>query len=328
MELHTEERKKMLEQTGVSEEVIRFLSGLEPPLLYEWSFLCAMEGMPLEDLERIRSEADKQRAQASELFMKAREEFLKKTYENNRDLWKEVRDLLAQVKTMYERTHALEEEVGRKMTEAMQIKDKAFGETMQAKDLLIRDRDKQLTALREDLSDLKKENAGLREENRSLLEKNAGLKEKVYSLEERLRTAENQLSSAVKENINTDSEERKNNRSPEEMTASSVAERESMSKTDHEQDEDRIRVFPYSRYGYPMKQSRSWSGFFNRKDREADKFIRLYMDNKEFSDAQKKYLIKCLEQGDSLTMIRKFAIPGISVSYMDQLRQVFYERGY
>ena len=133
MENHTEERKKMLEQAGISEEVIRFLSELEAPLLYEWSFLCAMEGMSAKDLERIYNEANKQRTQASELFMKAREAFLKKTYENNQDLWKEVQDLLVQVKIMYERAHALEEGLNGKLTEAIQTKDKAFGEEYRAK---------------------------------------------------------------------------------------------------------------------------------------------------------------------------------------------------
>ena len=92
--------------------------------------------------------------------------------------------------------------------------------------------------------------------------------------------------------------------------------------------EDKIRVFPYSRYGYPVKRYRGRHSIFNRGDREADEFIRLYIENREYSEDQKQFLIECLEQGDSLSMIRKFAIPGISVSYMDQLRQIFYERGY
>lgn len=46
MELHNEERKKMLEQAGTSEEVIRFLSELEAPILYEWSFLTAGTVIP------------------------------------------------------------------------------------------------------------------------------------------------------------------------------------------------------------------------------------------------------------------------------------------
>ena len=128
MENHTEERIKMLEQAGTPEEVIRFLSELEAPILYEWSFLCAMEGMSVKELKRIYNAAEKQRAQASELFMRERERFLQAAYENNQGLWKEVQNLLTQVRIMYERASALEEGLNGKLTEAMQTKDKAFGE--------------------------------------------------------------------------------------------------------------------------------------------------------------------------------------------------------
>ena len=320
MENHTKERKKMLEQAGISEEVIRFLSELEAPLLYEWSFLCAMEGMSVKDLERIYNEANKQRTQASELFMKEREAFLKKTYENNQDLWKEVQDLLVQVKIMYERAHTLEEGLNGKLTEAIQTKDKAFGEMMQAKDLLIRDRDKQLTAMREELSAMKKEAAGLRDENRVLLEKNAGLKEKVYSLEEQLKKEEIRHPPAVKDNTG---EAEKRTPADDPGPGAKVKGTEA-SQTPV----DKVRVFPYSRYGYSVKRYRGRHSFFNRADREANEFIRLYIENKDYNEDQKQYLIECLEQGDSLSVIRKFASPNLSVRYMDQLRRILYERGY
>ena len=52
------------------------------------------------------------------------------------------------------------------------------------------------------------------------------------------------------------------------------------------------------------------------------------IENKDYSEDQKQYLIECLEQGDSLSVIRKFASPNLSVKYMDQLRRILYERGY
>lgn len=77
-----------------------------------------------------------------------------------------------------------------------------------------------------------------------------------------------------------------------------------------------------------MKRYRTRHSFFNRGDREADEFIRLYIENKDYSEEQKQYLIECLEQGDPLSVIRKFASPNLSVKYMDQLRRILYERGY
>lgn len=336
MELQTEARKKILEQAGISEEVISFLDQQEVPLLYEWSFLCAIDGMPLEDLKRICKESEKQRGQASTLFMEERRQFLQKTYENNRNLNKEVQDLLVRVQIMYERASALEEGLNGKLTEAMQEKDRVFSQMIQMKDDVIRDKEKQLARLGEEISHLKKENsdmkkeaAGLREENQSLTRENAGLKEKVYSLEDRLRTAEIRLSSVAKEMDRPDPGTG-NKETPAGESASSPGSAGSYDSRSSSPgtDTDQVRVFPYSKYGYSVKKARNRHGLFNRGDREADEFIRLYIENKDYSEVQKQYLIECLEQGDPLSVIRKFASPGLSVKYMDQLRRILYERGY
>ena len=331
MENHTEERIKMLEQAGTPEEVIRFLSELEAPILYEWSFLCAMEGMSVKELKRIYNAAEKQRAQASELFMRERERFLQAAYENNQGLWKEVQDLLTQVRIMYERASALEEGLNGKLTEAMQTKDKAFGEMIQTKDKMIRDHEGRITDLKKEISewkkeisDLKKEITDLKKENRDLQQKYEGEREKAYSLEERLKTAEIRHSPAAKDNSSPDPGEGKQRIPADDPGSGAKGKGTEASQTS----EDKVRVFPYNRYGYSVKRHRGWHSFFNRADREADEFIRLYIENKDYSEDQKQYLIECLEQGDSLSVIRKFASPNLSVKYMDQLRRILYERGY
>ena len=324
MQLHTEERKKMLEQAGFSEEVDRFLSEMEVPLLYEWSFLCAMEGMPVKELERICRDADKQRAQASELFMAERIGFLEKTYENNKDLKDQYTDLLHRVEIMYERTIALEEGLNGKLTDAMQEKDRAFAQAVQIRDVVIRDKEKQLSEQKKEMAELKKEIADLKRENKELMQKCDGEREKVYSLENKLRTAEIRLSSAMKsDDRKLSGEEKKGSNNDLSHSASSDG-REPSS----ESDEEKIRVFPYNRYGYPVKRYRGRHSIFNKRDREADEFIRLYIDNKDYSKAQKEFLIECLEQGDPLHVIKKFASPGLSVYYMNEMRRLIYERGY
>ena len=73
MQVLTEERKKMLEQAGVQKDVVRFLEEQDIPMLHEWSFLCAMDGMSAEDIKRVCREAGKQRSQASGIFMEERD---------------------------------------------------------------------------------------------------------------------------------------------------------------------------------------------------------------------------------------------------------------
>ncbi|MDO4977651.1 MAG: hypothetical protein Q4E53_10360 [Eubacteriales bacterium] len=72
-------------------------------------------------------------------------------------------------------------------------------------------------------------------------------------------------------------------------------------------------------------------GFFSRNkeevaENEVDHFIKQYLTNSEFQEEQKDYLMKCLEDGDSLEDIKKWAIPSISVPMMERLRKVYKEK--
>ena len=62
--------------------------------------------------------------------------------------------------------------------------------------------------------------------------------------------------------------------------------------------------------------------FQRRKDREAERFIRQFMEAGDYNEEQKEFLIRCLEQGDSLDFIREFASPRLSVEHMAWLRKI------
>ena len=61
---------------------------------------------------------------------------------------------------------------------------------------------------------------------------------------------------------------------------------------------------------------------FQRRDRSAEQFIREYMENDSYSEEQKDFLIRCLEQGDTVEFIRKYARPSLSVERMLWLRDL------
>ena len=62
--------------------------------------------------------------------------------------------------------------------------------------------------------------------------------------------------------------------------------------------------------------------FQRRKDREAERFIRQFMEAGDYNEEQKEFLIRCLEKGDSLDFIREFASPKLSVEHMAWLRKI------
>lgn len=59
-----------------------------------------------------------------------------------------------------------------------------------------------------------------------------------------------------------------------------------------------------------------------RQQEEAKCFLQLFVDNKEFTEAQKNFLIMCREEGDSLELIQQWAEPELSVEMMERLRNV------
>lgn len=324
MEKQRDIRKTVLSQMKIPGETREFFEELTIPVIAEWAYLCITEGMPLEKLRMVCAAAESNTAKANLIFMEERERNLREKYEDNEKLKEEYTDLLHRVEIMYERTSALEEGLNGKLTDAMQEKDRAFAQAVQIRDVVIRDKEKQVSELKKEMVELKKEIVDLKKENKELIQKYDGEREKVYSLENRLKTAEIRLSSAMKNDDRKPSGEEK--KAPAEDPGHRVGSdgREAGS----ESDEEKIRVFPYHRYGYPVKRYRGRRSIFNKGDREADEFIRLYIDNKDYSKAQKEFLIECLEQGDPLHVIKKFASPGLSVYYMSEMRRLIYERGY
>lgn len=65
---------------------------------------------------------------------------------------------------------------------------------------------------------------------------------------------------------------------------------------------------------------------FRKKDRTAEDFIRLYMKDPDLSPGQKEYLVRCLEEGDSLEEISVFAHRELSVELMELMRKILRKR--
>lgn len=64
-----------------------------------------------------------------------------------------------------------------------------------------------------------------------------------------------------------------------------------------------------------------------QKETELSAFISLYFDNPQYQNEQREYLLDCLERGDTLKEIQRFAAPGLSVGHMKRLRQITLQKG-
>lgn len=65
--------------------------------------------------------------------------------------------------------------------------------------------------------------------------------------------------------------------------------------------------------------------FFNKeekKSKEPDRFIETYLAGDTFNEAQKEFLIKCLEEGDTVEEMKTYASASLTPAMMQRLRQV------
>ena len=136
--------------------------------------------------------------------------------------------------------------------------------------------------------------------------------ERVRQLEDRLQSMESGPNSPTKENVPAAGREDKKGADPLDRAVSSA--------------DDLLLSFytPEKASIYIPRPARSL--FQRRKDREAERFIRQFMEAGDYSEEQKEFLIRCLEQGDSLDFIREFASPSLSVEHMAWLRKIIGRR--
>ena len=286
-----EARKNILKQMDVTEETISFLSQIKIPFLLEWAFLCAAEGMPKESLEKLCEEVQENKNEASGIFLKEREKHLRSKYENNKDLMRYVAKLQGEVESMYKRASHVENSLDETIKKALRDKDELYGKIIESKEEILKDKEKQMKDQKDQIR---------------------VWEERVRQLEDRLQSMESGPNSPTKENVPAAGREDKKEADPLDRAASSA---------------DDLLLSFYTPEKASIYIPRPGRGFFlRRKEREAERFIRQFMEDGDYSEEQKEFLIRCLEQGDSLDFIREFASPSLSVEHMAWLRKIIGRR--
>jgi len=72
------------------------------------------------------------------------------------------------------------------------------------------------------------------------------------------------------------------------------------------------------------RKKKRWH-FFNKEEKrskEPDRFIETYLAGDTFNEAQKEFLIKCLEEGDTVEEMKTYASASLTPAMMQRLRQV------
>ena len=292
-------RKQLLEQMEVPEETIRFLEGQNVPLLFEWSCFCAAEGMTADILKKACDEAEKDRTLTSEIFKRERTRFLQESFENNVELGEKVDQLLVKAEDMFQRTSAALAAFEETVKKSFRDKDKLYGDIIEGKEKFIQDKDKQIKVLESRIAEMK-EQAKSRDD-------------RIHLLEDQLKTAEIRKGLLEKSVlVNPETAGLKGGEAPDHPLSR---------KGSTTENEPSISAVPLIRGDYyPVQPRRRF--FSRKKEGETERFIHQFMENDEYTNEQKDFLIRCLEQGDPIDFIQEYASPSLSVEHMAWLRKI------
>lgn len=263
------QHQAVLAWAGCAKEIMQFVEKISDGLVCELLYLCALDGMPIAELERIYSLPAKDRKEKAAEIWKERQRFLQRIYGKNAEIEQQhIVKLHQEINQMFKNSEKKQREMENCMTEIRNL-CKAWQE-------------------RQDESD-----TSVFEDNKTLLEET----------EEKLREVEAKLDSLQKE---YDSLQEENRQWKDHVTEE--AKKEKISAEGNK--ETAVQI--------------SFRGLFERMRRksESKKFISDYLSNKEYSKEQKDYLLRCLESGDKIREIKKFASPRLTIPMMERLRNL------
>ena len=263
------QHQAVLAWAGCAKEIMQFVEKISDCLVCELLYLCALDGMPIAELERIYALPAKDRKEKAAEIWKERQRFLQRIYGKNAEIEQQhVVELHQEIKQMIKNSEKKQRELESGMTEIRNL-CKSWQERQNESGTSVLDGDKTL----------------------------------LEETEEKLREVEGKLAALQKEYDSLQEE----NRHGKEHAMEEAENKEISAERNKE-----------------MAVQKSFRGLFERMRRksESKKFITDYLSNKEYSKEQKDYLLRCLESGDKIREIQKFASPRLTIPMMERLRNL------
>ena len=287
--------RAVLSWLRVSGETVQFLEKIPDGLVCECLYLCVIDGMPLSDLQKICNVLAGTSREKAEIILQERQRYLQKLYGETSVMGKQIDELYQEAKQVFSESQKVQKSVEQHMTYTLEMQKTLLEEqkesnkiSLSSKDEVIREKDKQMQKLEQDIRSLQETEASLREENRQI----------------RQKLLEQETEKAA---VPTEKEEML---LPQDADNAPAPTTEKRSTTPEKQKE------PPRRNGF--------RAFFrkSRREKESREFIGTFLSDKEYSQEQREYLLRCLEEGDSVRKIQQFASPKLTVEQMERMRRL------
>lgn len=186
IELFQEHHTAVLRSANVPEEVHPLISHFGVPVVDEYLFICAFEGMPEKQLQRLikRLETAKVKGDIYKqlpIIQDARKKFLQDIYKENAELSHTVEDILARVTQMASDNDELRTAVDQHMNEISGMQSENFARQVEEYEHLLSDRENKIKELKEKIisltAELEEQRAQVRELEDQTTAIGAGIRE-------------------------------------------------------------------------------------------------------------------------------------------------------
>ena len=280
----------------VSDEVLQFVEKISDGLICECLYFCAMDGMPLQEIQRIYGCLEGKGREKAETIWRERQRYLQELYGKTSETSKRIDELYQEAKRVFIESENVQKSVEKHMTYTLEMQKTLLAEQKEAnkislasKDEVIHEKEKQMQKLDQEMQALREMETSLREENRQMRQK---------ILEQKKQAASEQVLSTSLQQPDT-AASREKSRLPSKEPAVVQG-----------QEEPTCRNLFREFFKKP------------RREKDAREFIESFLNNEDYNRDQREYLLRCLEDGDNIRDIRKFASPKLTVEMMERLRNL------
>ena len=282
-------QKKILQEAGCSAEVIAFLDEIEDEVFCEYYCFCFLDGMPIEEVRRIDSVPVQNWKDKIKCI---RTGYLERLFVPDAQVTQQISKLHEKAGRVFKETEELRDTINTTLKQTLKIQEEAlvqqkesYQSTLASKAELLKDREDKIQSL---LSEIEQNKAVWENEKKDLLLK----------LEEK--------KTAVKE------EEKKEAAFTEENPINNI-----------ERKKKRWHFFCKGNKKRGIQDNNNeFIETYLAEDTFNDAVVKGKIKTICFNDAQKEFLIQCLEEGDSVQEMKTYASASLTPAMMQRLRQV------
>ena len=168
------QHQAVLAWAGCAKEIMQFVEKISDGLVCELLYLCALDGMPIAELERIYALQAKDRKEKAAEIWKERQRFLQRIYGKNAEIEQQhVVELHQEIKQMIKNSEKKQRELESGMTEIRNLckswqerQNESGNSVFDGDKTLLKETEEKLREVEGKLATLQKEYDSLQEENR------------------------------------------------------------------------------------------------------------------------------------------------------------------